>query len=95
MTATISLRFGSQMTDAVEKVRGVLLTRNNRIIGVDFLNRTCALNARFGRCCSVSRQADDVSRSERHMSLVDIDGLRRSSGPLAVEPRHKVLEGTI
>jgi hypothetical protein len=31
----------------------------------------------------------------RSMSLVDIDGLRRPSGPLAVEPRHKVLEGLI
>jgi len=28
------------LTDAVEKVRGILLTRNNRIIGVEFLNRT-------------------------------------------------------
>jgi hypothetical protein len=31
------------LTDAVEKARGVLLTRNNRIIGVDFLNRIFAL----------------------------------------------------
>src|SRR6266446_8907891 len=33
--------------DAVEKVRGILLTRNNRIIGPDFLNRTCAFEAHF------------------------------------------------
>ena len=33
--------------DAVEKVRGILLTRNNRIVGVDFLNRTCAFDAHF------------------------------------------------
>ena len=39
--------------------------------------------------------ADDVPRPGRPMSLVDIDGLRRSSGPLAVEPRHKVLESLI
>ena len=31
--------------DAVEKVRGILLERN--IIGVDFLNRICALDAYF------------------------------------------------
>jgi hypothetical protein len=35
------------LADAVEKVRGILLTRNNRIIGVDFLNRTCAFDAHF------------------------------------------------
>jgi hypothetical protein len=35
------------LTDAVEKVGGILLTRNNRIIGVDFLNRTCAFDAHF------------------------------------------------
>ena len=35
------------MTDAVEKVLGILLTRNNRIIGLDFLNRTCAFEAHF------------------------------------------------
>jgi hypothetical protein len=33
--------------DAVEKVRGIQLTRNNRIIGLDFLNRTCAFEAHF------------------------------------------------
>jgi len=32
---------------AVEKVRSVLLTRNNRINGVDFLNRTYAFDAHF------------------------------------------------
>jgi hypothetical protein len=31
-----------EMTDAVEKVRGILLTRSNRTIGVDLLNRACA-----------------------------------------------------
>jgi hypothetical protein len=35
------------VTDAVEKVRGTLLTRNNRIILVDFSNRTCAFHADF------------------------------------------------
>lgn len=35
------------LTDAVEKVRCILLTRNNRIIGVNFLNRTCTLGAHF------------------------------------------------
>ncbi len=33
--------------DAVEKVRGILLERNNQIIGVDFLNRTCAFDPHF------------------------------------------------
>jgi hypothetical protein len=33
--------------DAVEKVRGILPTRNNRIIGVDFLNRTCTFDIDF------------------------------------------------
>ena len=33
--------------DAVEKVRSILLTRNNRIRGVDFLSRTCAFDAHF------------------------------------------------
>jgi hypothetical protein len=33
--------------DAVEKVRRILLVRNNRIIGVDCLNRTCAFDAHF------------------------------------------------
>jgi hypothetical protein len=35
------------VADAVEKVRGILLTCNNRITGVDFLNRTCAFDAHF------------------------------------------------
>jgi len=35
------------LTDAVEKVGGILLTRNNRIIGVDFLTRTFATDAHF------------------------------------------------
>src|SRR6266446_9316926 len=36
---------GQTMTDdAVEKIRGMSWTRNNRIIGVDFLNRTCAFD---------------------------------------------------
>ena len=35
------------MADAVEKVRGIPLTRNNRIIGVDSLNRTCASVVHF------------------------------------------------
>jgi hypothetical protein len=35
------------LKDAVEKVRGIPRTRNNRIIGVDFLNRTCAFDAHF------------------------------------------------
>ncbi len=35
------------MTDAVEKVRSIRPTRNNRIIGVDFLNRTCAFDPHF------------------------------------------------
>jgi hypothetical protein len=33
--------------DTVEKVRASLLTRNNRIVRVDFLNRTCAVDAHF------------------------------------------------
>src|SRR5262249_42100367 len=33
--------------DAVEKVRGIRLERNNRIIGADFLNRTCAFGPHF------------------------------------------------
>jgi len=35
------------VADAVEKVRGILLIRNNRIIRVGFLNRTCAFDAHF------------------------------------------------
>ena len=35
------------MADAVEKVRGILPTRNNRVIGAGFLNRTCAFEAHF------------------------------------------------
>ena len=38
---------GQPRADAVEKVRRIPLTRNNRIIGVDFLNRTCAFEAHF------------------------------------------------
>jgi hypothetical protein len=34
------------MTEAVEKVAGILLERNNRIVGVGFLNRTCAFDPR-------------------------------------------------
>jgi len=30
----------SNLTDAVEKVDGIVLTRNNRIIKANFLNRT-------------------------------------------------------
>ena len=33
--------------DAVEKVYGILLTHNNRIIDLDFLNLTCAFDAHF------------------------------------------------
>ena len=36
-----------EMADAVEKVGAILLEWNNRIIGVDFLNRTCAVDAQF------------------------------------------------
>ena len=35
------------MVDAVEKVGSILLERNNRVIGVDFLNRTCAFDPHF------------------------------------------------
>ncbi len=35
------------MADAVEKVGGILLRRNNRIVGVHFLNRTCAFRPHF------------------------------------------------
>ncbi len=35
------------VADALEQVRGILLTRNNRIIGIDFLNRTFAIDAHF------------------------------------------------
>jgi hypothetical protein len=35
------------LTDAVEKVGVILLTRNNRIIGVDFLNRSFAIDTHF------------------------------------------------
>jgi hypothetical protein len=40
-----SLRSGLKVTDAVEKVGGILLMRNNRIIRVDFLNGTWAFDA--------------------------------------------------
>ena len=33
--------------DAVEKVGGTPLARNNRIIGADFLNQSCAFDARL------------------------------------------------
>jgi hypothetical protein len=42
------IRLVASLTDAVDKVRGVLLECNNRIIGADFLNQTCASDARFG-----------------------------------------------
>jgi hypothetical protein len=35
------------MTDVVEKVCGVPPARNNRIMMADFLNRSCAFDARF------------------------------------------------
>jgi hypothetical protein len=35
---------GQTMTDGVDKVRGMSWTSNNRIIGVNFLNRTCAFD---------------------------------------------------
>src|SRR5215472_578922 len=41
------------------------------------------------------RTAVDRAFPGRPRSLEDIDGLRRFSGPLAVEPRHKVLQGLI
>jgi hypothetical protein len=40
-------------------------------------------------------QTNDVSRSPTTRSLVDIEELRRSFGPLAIEPRHKVFEGLV
>jgi hypothetical protein len=40
--------------DAVEKVGVILLTRKNRIIGVDFLNRTFAIDDHLNQCCSES-----------------------------------------
>src|SRR5262249_2320414 len=45
------------MADAVEKVRGVLLTRNNRINGVDFLNRTYAFEAHFESMINVAQRS--------------------------------------
>jgi len=38
--------------DAVEKVRGIPLERNNRIIRVYFLNRTCAFHVILNQCCA-------------------------------------------
>jgi hypothetical protein len=35
------------LTDAVEKVGGMLPTRNNRIMGAAFLNRSCPSDARL------------------------------------------------
>ena len=35
------------VADAVEKVRGIPLERNNRISGGDFLNRTCVFDPHF------------------------------------------------
>jgi hypothetical protein len=35
------------LTDAVEKVGGMSPTRNNRIMGAAFLNRSCAADARL------------------------------------------------
>jgi hypothetical protein len=35
------------MTDAVEKVGGMPLARNNRIMGANFLNQSCAFDARL------------------------------------------------
>jgi hypothetical protein len=37
----------TRLADAVEKVRGIPLERNNRIIRVYFLDRTCALHPHF------------------------------------------------
>jgi len=34
------------------KVRDILLERNNRIIRVDFLNRTCAIDPHFESICA-------------------------------------------
>jgi hypothetical protein len=39
------------MIDAVEKVRGSLLTRNNRIIGVDFLIELAVSTLILNQCC--------------------------------------------
>jgi hypothetical protein len=35
------------LTDAVEKVLGMPPARNNRIMGAEFLNRSCAFDARL------------------------------------------------
>jgi hypothetical protein len=51
-----SVRSGLKVTDAVEKVGGILLEHNNRIIGVRFLNRTCALDLVLNQCCAEIRQ---------------------------------------
>ena len=42
-----SSRQMSLMTDAVKKVGGIPLARNNRIMEADFLNRCCSFNARL------------------------------------------------
>jgi hypothetical protein len=35
------------LTDAVKKVGGMPLARNNRIMGANFLNQSCAFDARL------------------------------------------------
>src|SRR6516162_8186703 len=42
------------MTDAVEKVRGTPSARNNRIVVVNFLNRSCASRLVLNQYCSES-----------------------------------------
>jgi hypothetical protein len=44
----------STMTDAAEKVGGIPLTRNNRIIEVDFLNEVSLSTLILNQCCSES-----------------------------------------
>jgi hypothetical protein len=61
-----------EWADAVEKVGRILLERNNRIIGTDFLDRTCAFDPHFG---SMLRE-DPKLFFRQHRSISDQIGGR-------------------
>jgi hypothetical protein len=70
------------LIDAVEKVRGILLTRNNRIVGLDSLNRTCAFEAHFESILlrdPPKNLFSTASTQTGHLSAVELQDQSRNS----------------
>ena len=73
------------LADAVEKVRSVPSARNNRIILADFLNRSCAFDARF-ESILLAAAAQNPFQQHRPESRGLFEVASSASAPREAEP---------